>query len=243
MTTGLYSDCCDAPIPAGAEDQDLCPKCHDHCAFVRDQEADDVATDTFPTPGYQTRGTPTTPSPDLLAAETVAPHTKRMRDEIMRYMQEYPDDAWGADQMAGELGMHPQTCRARFSELYALGMVNRRGHQRTSTGSKQWAYVALPPPYTPRYSPPAHSPAPEQIAPPRGDSHRLVDRIRVHLVAMGAMDWTADEVAHCLNISPRSVRPRFIELQTYGIIERTGGTRPSAKGKPMAVYHLTRKEG
>lgn len=49
---------------------------------------------------------------------------------------------------------------------------------------------------------------------------------------------TADEVATRLGLSVLAVRPRFTELQRFGVIAETGERRPNESGRSAKVWKL-----
>lgn len=202
---------------------------------------------TYPeTPGFKTRGTPTDPSPDMLAAEAVAPAVESMLRRCLGLLiaseaANPHGDGWTADEAAPVLRLDYQTSRARFSQLFGLGLVARAGKGESHTGHPQWRYVSSAPGRT-AYAeggPKGHCRrAQTPVGQPTPDSHRLSDRVRAVFYGCPSRGWTADEIAASLGVPPRNIRPRIVELSTYGIIAPTGGSRPSAKGQPQRIYML-----
>lgn len=63
---------------------------------------------------------------------------------------------------------------------------------------------------------------------------RVLDWLRQHPDGM-----TADELAHALNISPFTVRPRLSELRRNHLIEDTGERRTHDSGMTATVWRAT----
>lgn len=70
-------------------------------------------------------------SPRDSAARTIAPHTERLRDQVLLYLQSR--DGATDEETAIALGMRLDTARARRCELRDAGLVRDSGHRRKTT--------------------------------------------------------------------------------------------------------------
>ncbi|HBF53326.1 MAG: hypothetical protein CL533_04330 [Afipia sp.] len=53
--------------------------------------------------------------------------------------------------------------------------------------------------------------------------------------------FTADEIAFHLNLSILSIRPRISELNTLGMIEKTGERRKNESGNSAHVWRVSKR--
>lgn len=55
-------------------------------------------------------------------------------------------------------------------------------------------------------------------------------------------EMTADEIAHALQVSILSIRPRISELVELGMVEESGNYRENDSGKAAIVWKVTKRK-
>lgn len=95
---------------------------------------------------------------------------------------------------------------------------------------KQWTDQSLPP--FQAHSDTSREAAIEQY--PRAGTLRR--RVLDHLQQVGAEGATDDEIQVALEMNPSTQRPRRVELERAGLIERLDATRKTRAGRQAHVY-------
>ena len=67
----------------------------------------------------------------------------------------------------------------------------------------------------------------------------LAERVLEYVRSAGQHGCTCDEAMHELYLTHQTVSPRFTELESKGLLRRTGERRLTRSGNPAAIYVYT----